>query len=443
MVFCENDANCAALCEHEWGAGRGIDDFVMVTLGTGIGGGVIADGQLIRGHSGFAGEIGHMVVVARGAACHCGGHGCWERYASGGGLNRLTREAAIEGRLPTLVAQRGNAAAVRAEDVTAAAAQNLDEAVVLMKEIGWWLALGLANLAAILDCGHFVIGGGLSIASDLVLPSAREYLVDLVEGYRARPAITRHAVDVRTALRRDGRGARGLRAHVVKLGVLLPTFRNGAADALAFADRAVEAGLDGLFAYDHLWPMGSPTRPSLAPFPVARGRRAAPPGRHRRTTRRARRSRGHVAPRRAVPDARTRRALARDLRARSGRQTFGGRERGLRRTGAQRRRTPGADGRDRARALRDRDARLVRRRERRDESCGARDVGATINLWDAAPERVARDGDVGRGELGRTARRRTSRRRWSAIRDAGATWAVFAPDVDVEALRQWRDEHAE
>ena len=69
MVFCENDANCAALCEHEWGAGRGIDDFVMVTLGTGIGGGVIADGQLIRGHSGFAGEIGHMVVVARGAAC--------------------------------------------------------------------------------------------------------------------------------------------------------------------------------------------------------------------------------------------------------------------------------------------------------------------------------------------------------------------------------------
>jgi len=189
-VFCENDANCAALCEHEWGAGRGIDDFVMVTLGTGIGGGVIADGELIRGRSGFAGEIGHMVVVARGAACLCGGHGCWERYASGGGLNRLTREAAIEGRLPTLVAQRGNAAAVRAEDVTEAAAQNLDEAVVLMKEIGWWLALGLANLAAILDCGHFVIGGGLSSASDLVLPSAREYLVDLVEGYRARPAIT-------------------------------------------------------------------------------------------------------------------------------------------------------------------------------------------------------------------------------------------------------------
>jgi glucokinase len=189
-VILENDANAAALGEKWMGAGRDVDDLVLLTLGTGIGGGIIADGKLIRGHSGFAGEIGHMVVVARGAACLCGGHGCWERYASGGGLNRLTREAAIDGRLPTLVAQRGNAASVRAEDVTAAAAQNLDEAVVLMREIGWWLALGLANLAAILDCGHFVIGGGLSTASDLVLPCAREYLVDLVEGYSARPAIT-------------------------------------------------------------------------------------------------------------------------------------------------------------------------------------------------------------------------------------------------------------
>jgi glucokinase len=189
LVFCDNDANCAALAEHEWGAARGVDDFVMVTLGTGIGGGIFADGHLVRGRSGFAGEIGHMVVQARGAACLCGGYGCWERYVSGGGLNRLTREAAVEGRLATLVARRGNAALVRAEDVTAAAEENLEEAVVLMREIGWWLALGLANLAAILDCGHFVIGGGLSSASDLVLPAARDYLADLVEGHEARPSL--------------------------------------------------------------------------------------------------------------------------------------------------------------------------------------------------------------------------------------------------------------
>jgi len=189
-VFSDNDANCAALCEHEWGAARGIDDFVMVTLGTGIGGGVFADGHLVRGRSGFAGEIGHMVVQARGAACLCGGYGCWERYVSGGGLGRLTREAAVAGRLPTLVAQRGNAALVQPEDVTAAARENLEEAVILIKEIGWWLALGMANLAAILDCGQFVVGGGLSLASDLMLPAARDYLGDLVEGHDARPAIT-------------------------------------------------------------------------------------------------------------------------------------------------------------------------------------------------------------------------------------------------------------
>jgi glucokinase len=159
-IFCENDANCAALAEHEWGAGRGIRDFVMVTLGTGIGGGVVADGQLVRGRSGFAGEIGHMVVEAHGAPCLCGGRGCWERYASGGGLQRLTREAALNGRLSTLVASRdGDPHAVRAEDVSAAAADGLEEAISLMREVGWWLALGLSNLVAILDCGHFVIGG--------------------------------------------------------------------------------------------------------------------------------------------------------------------------------------------------------------------------------------------------------------------------------------------
>jgi glucokinase len=190
LIFTDNDANCAAQCEHEWGAARGIDDFIMVTLGTGIGGGIFVDGHLVRGRSGFAGEIGHMVVEARGAACLCGGYGCWERYVSGGGLHRLTREAAVGGRLPTLVAQRGNATLVSAEDVTAAARENVEEAVLLVKEIGWWLALGLANLAAILDCGHFVVGGGLSLASDLVLPAARDYLGDLVEGHDARPTIT-------------------------------------------------------------------------------------------------------------------------------------------------------------------------------------------------------------------------------------------------------------
>ena len=189
-VRVENDANCAALAEHEWGAGRAVNDFVMVTLGTGIGGGVIADGQLVRGRNGFAGEIGHMVVEAHGAPCRCGGHGCWERYASGGGLARLTTLAAQGGRLATLVAKAGGAELVRGEDVIAAATAGLAEAQAVVDELGWWLALGLANLVAILDAGHFVIGGGLSQVADVFLPSVRRYLAELVEGYSDREPIT-------------------------------------------------------------------------------------------------------------------------------------------------------------------------------------------------------------------------------------------------------------
>jgi len=190
LVVVDNDANCAALAEHEWGAARGVRDFVMVTLGTGIGGGVFVDDRLVRGQSGFAGEIGHMVVVADGAPCPCGGRGCWERYASGGGLQRLVGQAAREGRLEELVRARGGAENLRPEDLTESARRGSSGAQALLCEMGWWLALGLSNLSAILDCGHFVIGGGLSSAADLFLPTTREALSQLVEGYRARPTIT-------------------------------------------------------------------------------------------------------------------------------------------------------------------------------------------------------------------------------------------------------------
>ncbi|NNN02950.1 MAG: ROK family protein [Acidimicrobiaceae bacterium] len=189
-VHVENDGNCAALAEYAWGAGQGVDDFVMVTLGTGIGGGLIANGDLVRGRSGFAGEIGHMVVEARGAPCHCGGYGCWERYASGSGLGRLASLAAAQGRLPTLSVRAGGPELVRAEHVTAAAAEGLSEALALLDEVAWWLSLGISNLVAIMDAGHFVIGGGLSVAADFMVPSATTYLAELVEGYPSRPPIT-------------------------------------------------------------------------------------------------------------------------------------------------------------------------------------------------------------------------------------------------------------
>ncbi|MDE3008532.1 MAG: ROK family protein [Acidobacteriota bacterium] len=190
LVVVENDANCAARAEHAWGAARGVANFVMVTLGTGIGGGVVSNGSLMRGQSGFAGEIGHMVVAAHGAPCPCGGRGCWERYASGGGLRRLALEAISEGRLADLAESVGDVADLRAEDVVTRARAGDAEALSLMAEMGWWLARGVANLSAILDCGHFLVGGGLGAASELFLPSTRTALVHLVEGYHARAEIT-------------------------------------------------------------------------------------------------------------------------------------------------------------------------------------------------------------------------------------------------------------
>ena len=106
-VVVDNDANCAAWAEVVAGAGEGAEHVVLVTLGTGIGGGIVIDGRLQHGAHGFAGEPGHMVVDPGGPLCPCGRHGCWERYASGNGLGWLAREAAVRGEAPRLVAMAG------------------------------------------------------------------------------------------------------------------------------------------------------------------------------------------------------------------------------------------------------------------------------------------------------------------------------------------------
>ena len=122
-VLIENDANFAVLAEHRIGAARGYDHVVMVTLGTGIGGGLMMDGRVQVGSAGFAGEIGHMVVDPNGPSCPCGRRGCWERFASGAGLGVLAREAALAGRRGEVVRLAGgDPESVRGEDVSAAAA---------------------------------------------------------------------------------------------------------------------------------------------------------------------------------------------------------------------------------------------------------------------------------------------------------------------------------
>ncbi|MFM2078355.1 MAG: glucokinase [Actinomycetota bacterium] len=169
-VEVDNDATCAAVAEWKFGAGRGLDDFVMVTLGTGIGGGVVTGGRLLRGTNGFAGEIGHMVVDPDGPPCPCGRRGCWERYASGSGLGRLAREAAVAHRLPRAVeVAGGDPEQVRGEDVQVAAREGDQDALDVIDTFGSWVALGLSNLANLVDPAGFVLGGGLASSADLYL----------------------------------------------------------------------------------------------------------------------------------------------------------------------------------------------------------------------------------------------------------------------------------
>lgn len=189
-VIVENDANCAALGELAFGALRGVGEGVMVTLGTGIGGGVVVDGKVRLGYSGFAGEIGHTIVDPAGPPCPCGRRGCWERYASGGGLGRLAREAAYAGRLPHVVARAGgDPENVHGEDITRAALGGDEGAIGVLDELGWWVALGLANVVAMVDPERIVLGGGLAEAGELLLGPTRRAFVELVEGARARPPI--------------------------------------------------------------------------------------------------------------------------------------------------------------------------------------------------------------------------------------------------------------
>ncbi|MDA8358704.1 MAG: ROK family protein [Actinomycetota bacterium] len=189
-VVVENDANCAALAELRHGALRGAEDAVVVTLGTGIGGGIVRGDRVVLGAFGFAGEIGHMVVDPAGPPCPCGRRGCWERYASGGGLARLAREAAYAGRLGDVVAMAGgDPELVRGEHVTRAARRGEPGALGVMDELGWWIALGLTNLVAILDPERIVLGGGLGEAEEMLLAPTRRAFAHLAEGAVVRPDI--------------------------------------------------------------------------------------------------------------------------------------------------------------------------------------------------------------------------------------------------------------
>ena len=189
-VVVENDANAAAWAEWRFGAGRGEDRLVCVTLGTGSGGGIVLDGAVQRGAHGMAGEFGHMVVFPDGHRCECGNRGCLEQYASGNVLGREARELARAGSPVTvpLMERVGGVVDDLVGPVITEAARDGDPcAIELFEDVGRWLGIGLANLAAALDPGIFVIGGGVSDAGELLLRPARLSFRRTLTGRGFRP----------------------------------------------------------------------------------------------------------------------------------------------------------------------------------------------------------------------------------------------------------------
>ncbi|CAN5873953.1 ROK family glucokinase [soil metagenome] len=195
-VVVENDANAAAWAEFRFGAAQREEDLVCITLGTGIGGAIMIGGHLYRGRHGMAGEFGHMQVVPGGHRCECGNRGCWEQYASGNALVREAREmAAVNSPLaqPMLADIGAEPADITGPMVSEAARRGDPAAQELLGEVGQWLGVGMAGLAAALDTGLFVVGGGVSAAGELLLAPARDSFRRTLtgRGFRSEARIVR------------------------------------------------------------------------------------------------------------------------------------------------------------------------------------------------------------------------------------------------------------
>lgn len=171
-IVVENDANAAAWGEFRFGAGQDTDDLLLITIGTGVGGGIVHDGQVFRGGFGVAAEFGHLRLVRDGIECGCGQHGCFEQYGSGSALVREAR-ARVEHRDPDAAALTaladGDLARITGPALTALAQDGDALSIELLADLGRWIGEGAAALATILDPRVIAIGGGVSAAGDLLL----------------------------------------------------------------------------------------------------------------------------------------------------------------------------------------------------------------------------------------------------------------------------------
>jgi glucokinase len=174
-VTVENDANAAAWGEFRFGVGKDVDDLVFVTLGTGVGGGIISHGVLLRGARGMGGELGHITVQPAGPRCGCGNRGCLEALASGTAIERRAREVADE-RPHSALRRLATERAPLGGDVLDLARKGDEAAIEVLRETGTWLRIGLATYINIFDPEVIAIGGGVSQAGDLVSEPARREL---------------------------------------------------------------------------------------------------------------------------------------------------------------------------------------------------------------------------------------------------------------------------
>jgi len=175
-VVLENDANAAALGEQWLGAARGVPNMAVVTLGTGIGGGIVLDGKIWHGMNGMAGEFGHVTVEPEGVPCGCGNHGCAERYASASAIMRMAREAIASGEAPSLAHAASADAEFGAKSIYNLAIQGDEHASRIFRTFGRYLGILLAGLINVLNLDMFVIGGGVSSAWDAYAPNMFEEL---------------------------------------------------------------------------------------------------------------------------------------------------------------------------------------------------------------------------------------------------------------------------
>ena len=191
-VTVNNDNNAATWGEFRFGAGSEAKHLLFVGLGTGIGGGIVLHGQLLRGAQGAAGELGHVTVQATGPRCACGNRGCLEAFASGSAIGRRAREVASE-RPGSALGQLAAERKLVGEDVTDLARQGDDGALSVLEEAGRWLGIGLAGFVNIFNPKVVVVGGGVMEAGELILKAARR------EVYLRARSPSRELVEVKEA----------------------------------------------------------------------------------------------------------------------------------------------------------------------------------------------------------------------------------------------------